>query len=416
MALTSTHPNTRPAKHWIWDVLVLNLIFRGVWLLFMHPAQKADFLWYFQHAKMLAEGQGYHWMGHATAYWPIGWPFFLSLIFRITGANVIVGLAVNVILSTVIVLMIYHISLRLFHKPSVALAGAIAYSLLPSQIEWNAVLGSEELFTALLLVAVYLYLRAGHLVGTRACGWIAAAGLVLGFAADVRPIPLLFPVFVLLYELIVWRRHWLHSLGRALTLCIAMFAAILPVTIRNLIAMHHFVLVSTNGGTNLWQGTHTNGGYYWSWNPKVNPLLHINNEIIKNQVAEHAAINHILHHIPTTILNGLFKMYDLYKNDVNSTWYTFHVVKNLKHLTAPVDAINTTYYFLFMAAAVLGLVLILVKRLGQWRNALFLLSFIVYNTCFFFFFPAWDRFRYPLMPLFAVFVGIGIVTAWRESR
>ncbi|WAH35895.1 glycosyltransferase family 39 protein [Alicyclobacillus dauci] len=407
---------SQPSKHWIWDILALNLIFRGVWLLFMHPEQKADFLWYFDHAKMLANGQGYNWMGHPTAYWPIGWPFFLSLIFRITGSYVIVGLAVNVILSTVIVGLIYVISMRLFHRQSIAICAAVAYSLLPSHIEWNAILGSEELFTALLLTSLLLYLKARAEGTARPLLWTIASGLILGLSCDVRPIPLAFPIFIFLYELLIARRRFAHSIGRALTLGIAMFVAILPVTIRNLVSMHHMVLVSTNGGVNLWQGTHTNGGYFWSWNPAVNPILHINDEIVKNKVAEHTATDFIFHHIPTTVLHGFMKIWDLYKDDVNSTWYTFHVAPGLDHLTKPIDAINTTFYFLFMAAAAIGIVMVVVRRIGAWRNALLLLTFALYNTCFFFFFPAWDRFRYPLMPLFAVFVGVGLVSAWQAMR
>lgn len=406
----------RSERRWIIDILLLNLIFRAVWLVIIRPPQKADFLWYFQHAKMLAAGQGYHWMGHATAYWPIGWPFFLSLIYRITGPSIIVGLAVNVILSTLIVYLVYKLTRSLFHRRDIAFTAAIVYSLLPSQIEWNAILGSEELFTCLLLISLFLYMYRTQENTHRPMLWLIASGIILGLSADVRPIPLLFPVFAFLYEWWVRQALWKQSIKTAIILGCSMFLAIIPVTIRNAVAMHHFVLVSTNGGVNLWQGTHTNGGYYWSWNPKINPLLHINNEIQKNSIAEKAAIQHIVHHIPTTIENGFLKIFDLYKADVNSTWYTFHMIPALKNWTAPVDAVNTSYYFLFMMAFVIGLAVVFATRRTGWKNAMFLMAFIIYNTCFFFFFPAWDRFRYPLMPMFAVFAGVGIIAAWRTMR
>lgn len=411
-----TGRETSPAKHWIWDILALNVIFRGAWLFYMHPPQKADFLWYFQHAQLLASGHGYVWNGQATAYWPIGWPFFLSLIFRITGAHVIVGLAVNALLSTCIVGLVYLLTLELFERRSMALTAAVAYSLLPSQVIWNAVLGSEELFTALLLASLYLYILARNHAGKVAVALIVASGLILGCAADVRPIPLAFPIFVLLYELFIQRRRAQASFGRAITLSIAMFVAILPVTIRNKIAMHHFVLVSTNGGMNLWQGTHTNGGYFWSWNPAINPLLHINDEILKNKVAEHTALTYIVHHIPQTIGNGFIKIYDLYKNDVNATWYTFRVIPSLNHLMDPVNTLSNAVYYLFIAATAIGIGIVIARRFEHFQASLLLLTFALYNTCFFFFFPAWDRFRYPLMPLFAVFVGVGVVWMWRSMR
>lgn len=408
--------NTTPgiARHWIWDVLLLNLVVRFAWIWVMHPKQEADFLWYFDRATELAQNQGYNWMGHPTAYWPIGWPLFLSVIYRITGPSVVVGLVVNILLSTVIVGLVYATTMKLFNRRSYALAAAVLYSLLPSQIEWNAILGSEELFSALLILSVYLYISSE--TAQRWFVWIVAAGFILGFASDVRPIPLLFPVFVLAYEWFVKRRRLQVSFYRAASLALGMFLMILPVTIRNKITMHHFVLVSSNGGTNLFQGIHTNGGYWWSWSPYANPLLHINNEIVKNEVGEHVALQYIEHHIPKTILNGFIKIFDLYKADVNSVWYTFRVEPNLAHLVPRVDAVTTTGYFLFMMAVAIGLGVVWVRQLPGWKNAMMPFSFIVYNTCFFFFFPAWDRFRYPLMPLFAIFGGVGIVIAWRAMK
>lgn len=418
-------------KRWIIDVLLLNIVFRIVWIIVVNPPQKADFLWYFQHAKMLASGGGYHWLGHTTAYWPIGWPFFLSLVYRITGPSVFIGLTVNVLLSTCIVYLVYRVSLLLFHRRDVSLWAAIAYSILPSQVEWNDVLGSEELFTTLLLLAVLVYIYNKRRPNGSMLRFTALSGMILGLAADVRPIPLLFPVFVFAYELWIYRASVWQSIQTSLVLAACMLSAIAPVTIRNAVAMHHFILVSTNGGTNLWQGTHTNGGYFWSWNKNVNPLLGVKNEILKNQIATHAAVNHILHHIPGTVGNGFLKIFDLYKADVNSTWYTFHMIPSLKGWTAPVDAVNTTVYFLLMACFGIGIAFVLYNRTctshescngslhdslhGSWKDSMFLMTFVVYNTCFFFFFPAWDRFRYPAMPLFAVFAGVGIWVVVRAT-
>ncbi|MFD1673335.1 glycosyltransferase family 39 protein, partial [Alicyclobacillus fodiniaquatilis] len=387
----------RKHKQWIWDILALNLLFRGVFILFVHPAQKADFLWYFNHAKMMAENQGYVWGGQPTAYWPIGWPFFLSLIFRLTGAHILVGMIVNVLLSTVIVWLVYALARNIFQSEPAALCAAIAYSLLPSQIEWNAVLGSEALFTALLLFSLYLYVKSeAQQSEKQAFGWILLAGISLGFAADVRPIPLFFPLFILLYEWLVWRRRWWTSLRRALALCAAMLLAIAPVTIRNGLALHRFVLISTNGGVNLWQGTHTNDGYFWSWNPQVNPLVKIADEVLKNKIAKEIALNRILDDIVLTIGNGFLKIYHLYKTDVNATWYTLRVIPAFKHWVDPVNHLNTTAYYLLMAFALIGLIQFIARSNDKARSAWLPLAFILYNTCFFFFFPAWDRFRYPL--------------------
>ncbi|GLV13482.1 hypothetical protein Heshes_11660 [Alicyclobacillus hesperidum] len=412
-------PTKGREKAAIFLVLAANIIVRFIWIGLMHPVQEADFQWYYDHAVELANNQGYNWFGQPTAYWPIGWPLFLSLIFRITGPSVIVGLVVNAILSTVIVWMIYVLTRRLFQNHAYALAASIAYTLLPSQIVWNSVLGSEELFTTLLLISLYLYVRAERF---RALSFgVAIAGIVLGFAVDVRPIPLAFPLFVFLYEVMSGQsgtlkaRFW-PAIARAVTLFVGMLISVLPVTIRNRITMHHWVLVSTNGGTNLFQGIHTNGGYWWSYNPYVNPLLNIHNEVQKNAVGEHAALHYIEHHIGRTIVNGFIKIWDLYKDDLNANWYTFRVSPHVAGWLRPMDAVLTTAYFLFMVPAGIGLIYFWVRRIPGWRQAWLPFAFLLYNTCFFFFFPAWDRFRYPLMPLFAIFAGVGLVSIFREMK
>jgi 4-amino-4-deoxy-L-arabinose transferase-like glycosyltransferase len=400
------------SKRFLLPLVLVNLVLRSLWIVYMHPPQKADFEWYFTHAVQLAEQNMYVWNGHATAYWPIGWPFFLSLFIRVFGPHVMVGLFVNAVLSTVIVVLVYLLTLYVFQSRLAAAIASIAYTVLPSQILWNSILGSEELFTVLLMLSTYLYIRATSVSHK---GWLRLtilSGLAIGFASDVRPIALLFPVVVLLYEWVIQGRRWMEGFWRTVTYGVSMVVGILPVTIRNILSLHHFVLVSTNGGVNLWQGTKTDGGYYWSWLPWQNPLLAAgNNEIKEDQIGKQVAVQHILAHPKSTLYHGFLKIVSLYKDDVNSVWYTFRIVNNA--LTPTVNMICTSAYWLFMLLAIVGLVICFTRRIA-WKLALFPVLWIVYNTLLFVFFPAWDRFRYPMMPMFAMFLGFGI--AWMVQR
>ncbi|MCL6446475.1 MAG: hypothetical protein K6T83_24015, partial [Alicyclobacillus sp.] len=287
------------------------------------------------------------------------------------------------------------------------------YTMLPRQFEWNAELGSESLFNCLALVSLCLYLL-GHVHERCRVVFTLAAGLALGFACDVRPIPLLFPVLLMAYERCVRSTTWRASIGWPLLATVAMLAAIAPVTIRNFIALHHFVLISTNGGVNLWQGTMVNGSYFWSWNPKINPLLAAGtNQILENQIGMHVALQTMLHHPLRTILNGFIKIFFLYWVDWNVVSVTIAALPSV-HLGFVRFFMwgDTIVYWLWMVCAIAGLCYW--RRLSpDSRSALALpLTFIVYNTAVFFFFPAWDRFRYPMMPCFALFAAWG----WVQSR
>ncbi|MDQ0189938.1 hypothetical protein J2S03_001801 [Alicyclobacillus cycloheptanicus] len=419
-------------------LLIVNVILRAAWLLVMHPKQDADFEWYFTHAAAMAAGHGYRWSagtsGPYTAYWPIGWPFILSLLFRITGPNLTAGLILNAVFSVAIVYVIYAFAMQLFANRKAAFISALAYTLLPSQIEWNAVLGSEESFTFLFLLALYLYvgLYKTSFVRSR-LGWpvwlgLLVTGIIWGFACDVRPIPLAFVAVMLVYELVVNIAAWRRTLLRIVTFGVGVVAGVAPVTIRNWIAMHHFIVVSTNGGVDLWQGTRINGGYYWSWLPWKNPLLAAgNNEILKNQIGKQWAKNYILHHPETTFVNGLIKIFDLYKVDTNAVWYTVHQVSSSRLLFYGVEMLTTGLYWVFMVLAVAGIV-VWIRRIrpsartemnpaavGGRRYTLYPLLFVIYYTLLFMLFPAWDRFRYPLMPLFALFIGLGWMMLFRTK-
>ncbi|WP_274434886.1 glycosyltransferase family 39 protein [Alicyclobacillus sp. ALC3] len=389
-------------------LLVLNILIRGLWILYMHPPQFYDFEWYYTHAVSMLDGQGYRDGALYTAYWPIGYPFFLRLVFGLLGTkSVLVGLMTNALLSVAIVVLIYFTTLVTTSNRRVSFLAAVGYTLLPSQIEWNSVLGSEELFTFLVMLSLFLYLRSER--GNWAL-WTVAAGIVLGLSCDVRPIPLLFPAAILLYEIWVRRQNWRASVLKLVLFTTAMLVGVCPVTIRNAIAMHHFILVSTNGGVDLWQGTKADGWYFWSWNPKVNPLLAAGtNQVLEDQIGTHLFIQHVLHHPLWTVLHGFLKIYFLYWVDWNVVSVTVHVIYH--KLTGVAMWFDTITYWVWMLVVVFA-----VRKRTPWRAIALPALFILYNTAAFFFFPAWDRFRYPLMPCFAILFGFGLQRIFEKYR
>ena len=389
-------------------LLLVNVLLRTLWLLYMHPHQLYDFEWYFVHSVEMLKGEGYVANGHFTAYWPIGYPYFLSLLFRITGASVMAGLVANATLSVGITLLVYMIAMWMTKNASLSFLASLGYTFLPSQIEWNSVLGSDELSTFLLLLFVYLYFIA-HEQRKRLV--ILVSGLFLGLSCDVRPIPLLFPFALFLWQLVSKEKSARRAFMDLGLLLLGTAIAVAPVTIRNELAMHHFIIVSTNGGVDLWQGTHADGAYFWSWNPTVNPLLKAgNNEILENSIGMHAFIVHVLTHPLWTVVHAFYKWFFLYWVDWNVVSVTFQAVSPNPHGVLVVGAMwfDTVVYWAWMVVCAVGFWKgVRGKVISSWRQVSLPLVYIAYNTAVFAVFPAWDRFRYPMMPLFAVVFGIG---------
>lgn len=119
-----------------------------------------DFQTYYRIAEMLAGGvlsaSGYS--GYIAEF-PhiIGFPFILSLLFRIIGPSVRAGLYLNMALSLASTYLVYRIARTLSGRLA-GLAALAAAAFWPSQILYGAILASEPSFTCLLLLCIWLFI------------------------------------------------------------------------------------------------------------------------------------------------------------------------------------------------------------------------------------------------------------------
>lgn len=267
----------------LFAVLILALVVRLVWLSQVDTQPVTDFDWYFNRAVSIAQGQGYSVNGVPTAYWPVGYPGFLSLLFKLFGPSTGIGKAANTVLTLLIVAVTWKIGRKHFESAKVATVAALILAVHPAVVAYSGILASEPLYTALLL--------AGALVGT-APKRAPVAGIAFGLACLVRPQALLVPLLVALAETakkLVPLRTWLLGLG----LTFATIAVVLaPWTIRNLRQFGQFVFVSTNGGDNLWIGNNptSKGTYQTPTPPGLKPTM---NEAQRDKAATRAALIYI---------------------------------------------------------------------------------------------------------------------------
>jgi hypothetical protein len=385
-------------------VTLLNLVVRSIWVLNVHPAPRSDFAFYFGAAARLAAGNGYTLNGEPTAYWPAGWPVALAAIFRVFGTELWAGLAFQVVVTTAIAAVIVLLAHRVSGSWAVATVAAAAWTILPGELGWTSVLGTEPLFT-LLTIGGLSVLAAGT-------GWrqLVVSGALLGAACWVRPTPILFPV-ALAVLLIVEHRSWLMPIGKAALVLAVMLVVIAPLTVRNYTKLEALVLVSTNGGVNLWQGVHTDSGYWWPTDPAENPLARVDDEVERDRLGQRLFLRHLAAHPTEVAVHGAAKIAALYGPPTTVWWF---VGEGWGDRTATLVKTGASIaYGLFMLLAVAGIAWAWRQR--RWAMTL-LLGFIVYYSLVWSVFPAWDRFRYPLMPLFAVFAGIAVVRLWALAR
>lgn len=167
---------------------------------------------YVEIAKALATGQGYRYLHLPgtpfAAHFPPGYPFFLSLLWRIVPAfpaNVLLFKVANAVLVAFAAVWFARWARERFalSAPQAAAAAVVASVGIPTLV-LSALVMSEPLFLAVALPALVLGERV--VAGERRAGWLAAAGLVAGAATLVRThgVALIGAVVLLL----LWRRRF----------------------------------------------------------------------------------------------------------------------------------------------------------------------------------------------------------------
>jgi tetratricopeptide (TPR) repeat protein len=241
------------------DVVILASIVAGAFVLrliyilqyrssptFAHPIM--DPLYHVEWARAVARGESFM-AGQPYFRAPL-YPWLLGMCFKLFGENFLVPRLVQAALSAVSCGFVFLIGRRVYGRLVGAAAGAVAATY------WLYLYFAGELLITTLIVfldLVFLWVLIGA-DGERTPLRFLAAGLVLGLSAIARPNVLLFGLFTLLWiilsDLAVRRR----ALRNAIVFGLACMIPIAPITIRNYVAGHDLVLISSQGGVNFYIG------------------------------------------------------------------------------------------------------------------------------------------------------------------
>lgn len=242
------------------------LIFRLIFVLWLHPEPAWDGVLYERAAVAIARGMGYvtYMYEHRssdtvpTAYYPVGYPAFLALCYRLFGESRTVLHASGTLVSALTVALTHRLCWRVATPRASAITGLFV-ALMPGPALFAASSMTEPLWGFLLAFLLWLLTKEPR---NRALGTWAVAGFTLSLATYVRPQALLLvPILpiITLYPKSSIRPVLLATLVFA----VATLAPILPWTARNCRAIDGCALVSTNGGSNLAIGAvpRANGRY-----------------------------------------------------------------------------------------------------------------------------------------------------------
>lgn len=183
---------------------------------------------------------------------PPGYPYFLALIYLIAGPGYLVPRIVQMGLGLANCLLAFFFA-RKWYGQTVALILVAFMSSYWIFIYFEGEFQAPVLFIFLLLSLFYIL---GLWAEKMSFPYSLAAGLLLGLSILVRPNILLFIPVVVGWTLWIarGRRNRRRRYRAALGVILGTIIVVAPTTIRNYIVADDFVLISSNGGINLFIG------------------------------------------------------------------------------------------------------------------------------------------------------------------
>lgn len=432
-------PGLRPAlrrlatgsdRQFLASALLAALAIRLIWVLLVRPEPVSDFNWYVRSATAIAEGRGYvASTGVPTAFWPVGYPLFLGLLFKVFGAQVIVAELANVVLAAGTIALFYPLAVSLTGGTLVARLATLFLLAWPNQIAYTS-LASDSLLFEFLLCAVLLVLQKNN--GLAA---LALAGVLTGLAALVRPYGILLPV------LFVAVRFYRQPSLRTLKLLTVVYAAagltLVPWTVRNYQVFGAFVFVSTNGGATLLNGNNpeSSGTFMQDERTAQWEYQTIDDEYGRDKTARAAAVQYMLGNPARTLLMVPVKLLYEFGEDADGLRWNIKGLRvgqeALGERTNQSYGVGLTSYRPWEYLAMAGMQLYYMAMLGglagylwlRWRKRSTLTSVdplaagvIVFVAMIGAVFLGQPRFHFPALPFVALYSAALVVSLYvREA-
>jgi dolichyl-phosphate-mannose-protein mannosyltransferase len=382
-------------------IIGVALLLRLAWAACVPADPVSDGILYDAFARSIVAGHGYAFAdGTMTEYWPVGTSAAYALLYLIFGVRSWVVPVFQAFLGSYIVYLTWRLAHRTLNARVAAVAAWLT-ALWPLLIEFTTTYASELLFIALVLTSLNIWLSRRIRFNVRMILW----GASIAAATYVRPTAL--PILVIL-PAIQWTidENW-RTLGKGLSIA-GLTAALLfaPWSLRSLELFDRVVLVSANGGVNLWMGNNpaSTGGYM------ALPARQFPNEVDRDKYYGGEAVKFILAHPLEYGRLSIRRAVTTYSRE------TIGVVWNQKALGSEysdttlniIKEISSAYWWIVFIAGLAGIALALRRRLFVqcWP----LLAALAYLAAFPVLTVAIDRYHVPIDPLLAIFAAYAICT------
>lgn len=434
-------------------VIVLAVIAAGTALRIIainniHIVPDSDYGTYFKVASTLVNGTFNEscadLLGYISCFPHImGFPFFLSLLYRITGPSILVGLYFNVAASMISVFLVYRIA-RLICGRVGGIAALLLAAFWPSMIVYNTILATEPLFICFILIALYIVTYMFYypaFEGKISVNIILCifAGLALAAAAAVRPVALVMLAAIAFtlfasgkkfgkggikkfgFFRVAVSKGWCRVIVMAVTyfICTSITSAAVANTLQKPVASG-----KVSFGYNLMVGVNEKG--YGMWNEDDDTFLNKTYENTKSATEVHkACLDKAIDRIeqnPQRILNlALSKFSSLWGNDDYGTSWNVYFLKQQNNLPYPLETKlnsiqdnNDILYFAMLAMCAVAGYFLFRKKEGSPLEipALFFIGTALMHMLL----ETQGRYHYDILPMFMLLTAFVISEIFKRYK
>ncbi|WP_085893971.1 glycosyltransferase family 39 protein [Roseovarius litorisediminis] len=403
----------RKQQHALLAILGLGLILRLVWAALIPIDPLSDSVAYQTFAENIINHGVYGWEPDKPgAYWAVGTSALLAAGYHVFGMHSWVVIGLNLSASLLSIIILFNLGNRYFGRPS-GMFAALLFALWPLTIQYTTIIASELFFICFVLIGLYFWERAKSTTYTVL--WLLAAGAAFAGASYIRPIALLLPIFLTLFEVLRGETRILNSLLRMLLVLVTIGVLIAPWSYRNYQVFGKPVMISTNFGANFWMGNNPNtSGGYQPLPDRLDGLSETEkSDILLGEAKEFISEN------PTAFLKRTaLKAVQMHNREtIGAHWNKTQILSKWGETGFKISKIvPTVYWYAMLALALAGLVAF-VRANGFWAMLLCTPVMIWgYVTSLHSIIVVSDRYHSPSIPFICLIASYALATLYNSRR
>lgn len=396
----------RPGRDAYWLACVLGLAtgLRLACVLLVPYTPVADFAVYHQSGVNMAREWTLLVPAAATyrCFFPPGQVFTIGVLYRLFGADPLWPQLLNCVYSVATVAGVWYIANRWFGSFAARAASLIA-AILPSTVFGCLLIGAEVSQTFWLVLAICIYVR--WVDEAARLRWAVLCGMCLGIGALIRPTYVLLPAAIGLHLLLSWT-NWRKAVLTATVLAAGVAMAVLPWTARNYAVTGGFMLISSNGGGNLYSANNpqADGGYTTSaW---IHVFDSATDDLSLNRIGMECGKEWILQHPRDFAFLAGQKLARFWESDKEVAWWaTSSPAAGGRSFGVFAESYSDGFYFGCLIAAAIGLWRFR-RQLKADRGWMIVPIMAACFTAVHMVFESQGKYHYMLAPLIAVFAAL----------